>query len=93
MKKIFLAVVLIFSLSLADDSILDKIKDGASKTWEVTKEYTKKGYEKTKEAISDKDDESFWDKTKKFGIKVWDTTKEYSKKGYEKAKVLLNDDK
>jgi len=93
MKKVVLIFLIIFNISLADDSFLDKIKDGASKTWEVTKEYSKKGYEKAKEIASDKDDDSIWDKTKKFGIKVWDKSKEYSKKGYEKAKELMSDDK
>ena len=96
MKKILLALLILFNLSIAEDSMLDKIKEGANKVWDVTKEYTIKGYEKTKELINNEDEsddnESIWDKTKEFGIKIWDKTKEYSKKGYDKAKELLSDD-
>jgi hypothetical protein len=80
-KAIFCSLILISSLAQAEESTLDKAKDGAQKIWEKTKTTTSEIADTTAEKASE-----FGEKASEFGSKASTKTKETGAIVWEKMK-------
>ena len=101
-KVIFCSLILISTLVQAEESTLDKTKDGAQKLWEKTKVTTAEIADSTAEKASELGEKASElgskasTKTKETGVVVWDKMKEAgsatadsARKGASKIRSLV----
>lgn len=105
LKAIFCSLILISTLAQAEESTLDKAKDGAQKIWEKTKTTTSEIADTTAEKASEFGEKASEfggkasTKTKETGAVVWDKMKEAgaatadsARKGASKIRDLVGQD-